>query len=71
MPLICLMLGPAKSRRLAEPIAVSLEELVPRDNFSRHVETRRDLSFVREWVTEHVAERGAMQRLPAQTPMHG
>ena len=32
------MLGPAKSRRLDAPIAVSLEDLVPADNFYRHVE---------------------------------
>jgi hypothetical protein len=52
------MLGPAKSRRLDEPIAVSLEELVPPDNFYRHLETKLDLAFVREWVTELYAERG-------------
>ena len=44
------MLGPAKVRRLSEPIAVSLEELVPRDNFYRHLEATLDLSFVREWA---------------------
>ena len=52
------MLGPAKPRRRDEPIAVSLEALVPADNFYRHLETRLDLSFIREWVTEHYAERG-------------
>jgi transposase len=52
------MLGPAKRRRLAEPIAVSLEELVPADNFYRHLEDKLDLSFVREWVQELYAERG-------------
>ena len=30
------MLGPLKSRRLDEPITVSLEELVPANNFYRH-----------------------------------
>jgi hypothetical protein len=30
------MLGPPKSRRLDEPIAVSLEVLVPRHNLYRH-----------------------------------
>ncbi len=52
------MLGPAKPRRLDEPIAVSLEELVPRNNFYRHVEARLDLSFVREWSRDLYAERG-------------
>lgn len=52
------MLGPATSRRLGAPIAVSLEDLVPADNFSRRLEARLDLSFIREWVTEHDAERG-------------
>ena len=37
------MLGPAKSRRLDDPITVSLEDLVPRDNFSRHLEAKLDL----------------------------
>ena len=52
------MLGPAKPRRLDEPIAVSLEELVPRNNFYRHLEAKLDLSFVRDWVQELYAERG-------------
>jgi transposase len=52
------VLGPAKSRRLDAPIAVSLEDLVPADNFYRHVEATLDLSFVREWVQELYAERG-------------
>jgi transposase len=52
------MLGPAKSRRLDEPIAVSWEVLVPQDHFSRHLENNLDLSFVRAWVRELYAERG-------------
>jgi transposase len=52
------MLGPVKPRRLHEPIAVSLDDLVPRSNFYRHLETTLDLSFVRGWVKEHYAERG-------------
>src|SRR5215216_4736926 len=31
---------------------VSLEDLVPRDNFYRHVEAKLDLSFVRDLVTD-------------------
>jgi hypothetical protein len=52
------MLGPAKLRRLDEPIAVSLEDLVPADNFYRHLEAKLDLSFVRDWTRELYAERG-------------
>src|SRR5215211_6612216 len=52
------MLGPAKFRRVNDPIAVSLEELVPTDNFYRHLEATLDLSFVREWTRELYAERG-------------
>jgi len=46
------MLGPPKPRRLDEPIAVSQEDLVPRDNFYRHLEAKLDLSFVRAWIRE-------------------
>src|SRR5690242_14518324 len=52
------MLGPAKSRRLDQPIAVSLEDLVPADNFYRHLDATLDLSFVRHWTQDRYAERG-------------
>jgi transposase len=52
------MLGPPKPRRLDQPIAVSLEDLVPTDHFYRHLEAKLDLSFVRTWVQELYAERG-------------
>ena len=52
------MLGPPKPRRLDEPIAVSLEALVPPDNFYRHLGQNLDLSFVRDWTRELYAERG-------------
>ena len=52
------MLGPAKFRHLDQPIAVSLEELVPVNHFYRHLEATLDLGFVREWVRELYAERG-------------
>jgi transposase len=52
------VLGPPKPRRLDEPITASLEELLPGDHFYRHLETKLDLSFVREWVEELYAERG-------------
>ena len=51
------MLGPAKPRRLDEPIAVSLEDLVPADNFSRPLEATLDLALVRDWVREVDTER--------------
>ena len=52
------MLGPAKPRRLDQPIAVSLEDLIPADNFYRHLETKLDLGFVRDWTRQLYAERG-------------
>ena len=52
------MLGPPKPRRLDQPIVVSLEDLIPRDNFYRHLEAKLDLSFVRDWTRELYAERG-------------
>src|SRR5215211_2998546 len=52
------MLGPSKPRRLDQPIAVSLEELVPANHFYRHLEAQLDLSFVRDWARELYAERG-------------
>ncbi len=52
------MLGPPKPRRLKEPIAVSLEDLVPTDHFYRHLEAQLDLHFVRDWTRELYAERG-------------
>ena len=50
------MLGPPKPRRLDEPIAVSLEQLVPAYHFYRHLEAKLDLSFVRDLVHEADAE---------------
>ena len=49
MPGKVAMLGPPKPRRLNEPIAVSLEEVVPTEHFYRHLEATLDLDFVREW----------------------
>jgi hypothetical protein len=46
------MLGPAKFRRLNDPVAVSLEDLVPADNVPRHLEATLDLNFVRGWTRE-------------------
>ncbi len=52
------MLGPAKPRRLDEPISVSLEELVPQRHFYRHLEATLDLGFVRDWTQAVYADRG-------------
>jgi transposase len=52
------MLGPPKPRRLDEPIAVSLEELVPSGNFYRHLEAKLDLGFVRGWVEDYYGDWG-------------
>jgi transposase len=52
------MLGPAKPRRLDQPIAFALDDLVPRSNFYRHLEAKLDLSFVRDWAQGLYAERG-------------
>jgi transposase len=52
------MLGPPKPRHLDAPIAVSLEDLVPANDFYRHLEATLDLSFVRDWTRELCAERG-------------
>jgi hypothetical protein len=41
-----------KQRSFAPLVNVSLEELVPRDHFYRHLEQTLDLSFVREFVQE-------------------
>jgi transposase len=52
------MLGPPKPRRLDQPIAVSLEDLIPQDHFYRHLEAKLDLSFVRDWTRDLYANRG-------------
>jgi transposase len=52
------MLGPAKPRRFDQPIAISLDALVPVDHFYRHLDAKLDLSFVREWARELYADRG-------------
>jgi len=52
------MLGPPAPRRLDAPIVVSLEDLIPRDHFYRHLEATLDLGFVREWARELYADRG-------------
>ena len=41
------MLGPPKPRRLDQPIAVSLEDLIPQDHFYRHLEAKLDTCWKR------------------------
>jgi transposase len=52
------MLGPAKPREFGPPVVVSLEALVPRDHFSRYLDARLDLTFVRDWVKGCSPDRG-------------
>ena len=56
------MLGPPKPRRLDQPIAISLEQLVPSDHFYRHLEAKLDPGFVRDLVrTTYSGAEGANQ----------
>ncbi len=52
------MLGPPKVRDLNRPVVVSLESVVPKTHFFRHLEHTLDLSFVRELVANCYAEAG-------------
>src|SRR5919112_4366314 len=44
------MLGPAKVRRVDQPVLASLDALVPAHHFYRHLESKLDLTFVRGLV---------------------
>src|SRR6185312_2698908 len=44
------MLGPAKVRRVDQPVLASLDALVPAHHFYRHLESKLDLTFVRDLV---------------------
>ena len=44
------MLGPAKARRVGQPVVASLDALVPAHHFYRHLESKLDLTFVRDLV---------------------
>jgi transposase len=52
------MLGPPKLRCLDQPVTVSLEALVPADNFYRYLDATLDLTFVRDWVQDCYADAG-------------
>lgn len=45
-----------EKERHFQPHLVTLDALVPRDNFYRQVEAKLDLSFVRELVREYYAQ---------------
>ena len=51
------MMG-TKSRNFAPLCNRSIEDLVPADNFYRHLEATLDLGFVRPWVEALYSERG-------------
>jgi transposase len=51
------MMG-TKERTFAPLVAVSLEALVPRDHFYRHLDRTLDLSFVRDLVQDSYAAGG-------------
>jgi hypothetical protein len=53
------MMG-TKLRNFAPLLDLSLEELVPNDNFYRRLEETLDLSFVREMVGDRYALSGAL-----------
>lgn len=52
-----MMMG-TKLRTFAPQIEMSLEELVPQENFYRHLERQLDLSFVRDFVGEKYTQAG-------------
>src|SRR3954469_14980872 len=52
------MLGPAKVRRVDQPVLASLDALVPTTHFYRHLESKLDLTFVRDLVRSTYKEGG-------------
>lgn len=52
------MLGPSKTRNLDRPVLISLESVVPKNHFYRHLERVLDLAFVRDLVADCYAEAG-------------
>jgi transposase len=52
------MLGPPKVRDLNRPVVVSLESVVPKTHFFRHLERTLNLAFVRALVADCYAEAG-------------
>jgi transposase len=52
------VLGPQKQRHFDRQLLVSLENLVPADNFYRHLDAKLDLSFIRDLVRDRYAACG-------------
>ena len=52
------MLGPAKVRRVDQSVLASLDALVPTTHFYRHLESKLDLTFVRDLVRSTYKEGG-------------
>jgi transposase len=52
------MLGPAKVRRVDQPVLASLDALVPNHHFYRDLESKLDLTFVRDLVRSTYKEGG-------------
>jgi transposase len=52
------MLGPAKVRRVDQSVLASLDALVPTTHFYRHLESKLDLTFVRDLVRSAYKEGG-------------
>lgn len=64
-PKLSIMLGPSNHRTLDQPVIVSLEQLVPRDHFDRHLDGTFSLTIVRDWVAERYANHGRASIDPA------
>jgi hypothetical protein len=62
------MLGPPEARRLDGPVTALLENLVPQNDFCRHLEAKLDLDFVRDWLREQYAEQGRSSIDPSSSP---
>lgn len=62
------MMG-TKIRNFAPLPDLSLEELIPKDNFYRHLEETLDLSFVRDLVEDRYAARYAASGRPSVDPV--
>ncbi len=54
------MLGPAKVRRVDQPVLASLDALVPAHHFYRHLDHTLDLAFVRDLVPPCYAAGGRL-----------
>ena len=58
------MMGTKERNFQPLPEEISLEDLVPEDNFYRRLQQKLDLSFVRELVEDRYAASGPSKRRP-------